>query len=96
MKVDQELLSKLERLSRLQLSEGEKENIIKDLNNILGMVERLEEVDTSNVEPLIYVTDEPNELREDVIAHQVSKEVALKNAPDANSDYFKVPTVIPQ
>ena len=96
MKVDHQLLEKLEQLSRLQLSADEKENIIKDINNILVMAETLQKVDTTNVEPLVYMTDEFGDFREDVIKNQVDKKIGLSNAPDADSDYFKVPTVIAQ
>ena len=94
MKVDKALMGKLENLSRLKLSDQEKESVANDLNNIFKMVEKLEEVDTSNVEPLIYITEQANLLREDEVLNQVDKSKALLNAPDADSDYFKVPTVI--
>lgn len=65
-----------------------------DLNKILVMVEKLSELDTSNVEPLVYINDETNVLREDKIKHQVDQQTALANAPDKDGRYFKVPKVM--
>ena len=94
MQIDNTLILKLEKLSRLQLSEIERNQIQKDLNNILGMVEKLQELDLSEVEPLVYITEEVNVLREDEVKNQVSRAAALSNAPDSNEEHFKVAKVI--
>lgn len=94
MQIDKALILKLEKLSRLQLSEEERTRIQADLNNILGMVEKLQELDLSNVAPLVYINEEVNVLREDEVKNQVSREAALSNAPDSNEQYFKVAKVI--
>ena len=94
MKIDKKLILKLEKLSRLELSEKERDQIQKDLNNILKMVEKLEELDTDDVEPLLHISDGENVLRQDEIKNQLSKEEALSNSPDSDEDYFKVPKVI--
>lgn len=94
MQVDKKLISKLEKLARLKLSEAESTKIQRDLTNILQMVSKLEELDLDNVEPLIYITEEVNVLREDEIKNQVDREAALSNAPDRNEEHFKVPKVI--
>ena len=94
MQIDKALILKLEKLSRLQLSETERARIQADLNNILGMVEKLQELDLSEVEPLVYITEEVNVLREDEVKHQVNREAALSNAPDRNEEYFKIAKVI--
>ncbi len=94
MQVDKKLISKLEKLARLKLSEAESTKIQGDLNNILQMVGKLEELDLDNVEPLIYITEEVNVLRADEIKNQVDREAALSNAPDRNEEHFKVPKVI--
>jgi len=94
MTVDKELISRLEHLARLELSETEKEGILKDLNNILQMVEKMNEVNTDNVEPLVYINDAVNVWREDQVKGQVSREEALKNAPEKNDEFFKVPKMI--
>ncbi len=92
--VDQALIIKLEKLSRLQLSDNERVTLQKDLGNILSMVDKLNELDTEGVEPLIYISEEENVLRDDVIRNQVSREAALKNAPNQDGEFFRVPKMI--
>ena len=94
MQIDRDLILKLENLAKLELSETERERLGLDLTNILGMVEKLQELDTSNVEPLTYISDAVNQLREDKIKGQVTNEEALSNAPEKNEPYFKVPKVL--
>jgi aspartyl-tRNA(Asn)/glutamyl-tRNA(Gln) amidotransferase subunit C len=66
------------------------------LENILDMCEKLNEVNTDGVEPLIYMTDRVNNLREDKVLQEITHEEALKNAPKKDSDFFRVPKVIGQ
>jgi len=94
MKIDNELVDRLSELSKLEFDEHAKEGLKKDLQKIFDLVEKLREVDVEGVEPLIYMTDEKNVLRKDVIKDTVTKEEALSNAPQRDSDYFKVPKVI--
>jgi len=95
MKIDESLILKLEQLARLQLSDTERSAIQGDLNRILEMVEKLEELDTEGVDPLTYVNEDVNVYREDAVRGQVDREAALKNAPDQDGAYFRVPKVIP-
>lgn len=81
-------------LARLQLSDEETESLASDMNQILDYMTTLEEVDTSDVEPLEHVIDLEYRLRKDEAKEPLSHEDALKNAPDADSDYFRVPRVI--
>ncbi len=94
MKIDKALISRLEHLARLELSAEERETIMADLNEILEMVEKLQELDTNNVEPLIYVNEDVNVWREDQITGQVDREAALRNAPASDGTFFQVPKVI--
>jgi aspartyl-tRNA(Asn)/glutamyl-tRNA(Gln) amidotransferase subunit C len=94
MTVDKALVDKLASLAKLNFSDDEKDAFIKDFARILEFVDKLKEVDTAGVEPLRYITDEVNVLREDVQQQVITKEEALKNAPVKDSDYFKVPKVI--
>ncbi len=95
MEISPELIDKLARLSRLSFAdETEKEKIRNDLNRILQFVDQLNEVNTEGVEPLIFVNDDTNVLREDVVVHQITRADALKNAPMKNEEYFLVPKVI--
>jgi aspartyl-tRNA(Asn)/glutamyl-tRNA(Gln) amidotransferase subunit C len=84
-------------LAKLEFNTAEeKENIRKDMSNILGMVEKLNELDLDNIEPLIYITERENVLRKDKVVQEISKEQALSNAPQKDSDYIKVPKVLSQ
>lgn len=94
MQVDDKLIDKLAHLSRLEFENDAKEEIKKDLNRILSFVEKLNELNTDNVEPLIYITDEVNVLRDDEVKQTITQEEALKNAPKHDSDYFRVPRVV--
>jgi aspartyl-tRNA(Asn)/glutamyl-tRNA(Gln) amidotransferase subunit C len=94
MKIDKETVDKIAHLARLEFENESKEQIIKDMNNMLTFVEKLNELDTSNVAPLIYMSDEVNVLREDEVKQEITQDEALKNAPKKDSDYFKVPKVI--
>lgn len=94
MQIDKLLISRLEELARLELSAEERESLRQDLNRILEMVEKLQELDLEEVEPLVHVGDEVNLWRRDVVQGQVSREAALRNAPDSDGVFFRVPKVI--
>jgi aspartyl-tRNA(Asn)/glutamyl-tRNA(Gln) amidotransferase subunit C len=94
MKIDKETVDKIAHLARLEFENEAKEQIIKDMNNMLAFVDKLNELDTSNVEPLIYMSEEVNVFREDEVKQEITQQEALKNAPKKDSDYFKVPKVI--
>ena len=94
MKIDKTLIEKLAKLSQLDFSEDAKSKMEEDLNKILNFVDELNTLNTDDVEPLVYINEEVNKLREDKIGEHLTKEKALKNAPTKDSDYFKVPTVL--
>jgi len=94
MHLDRNLLLRIEHLARLQLSEAAREATLEDMNKILGMVEKLNEPDTENVEPLVYINEEANELREDVVEDWHHRDVAFKNAPQSDGTFFKVPRMM--
>ncbi len=94
MKVDNQLIDKLARLSKLEFDEASKEEIKKDLTRMLDFVEQLNELDTEGVEPLIHVNAELNKFREDEVTEELSQKEALKNAPKHDGFYFKVPKVV--
>lgn len=94
MQVDDKLIDKLAHLSRLEFENEAKEEIKKDLTRILSFVEKLNELNTDNVEPLVYMTEELNVLRDDEVKQTITQEEALKNAPKRDSDYFRVPRVV--
>lgn len=94
MQVNKALISKLEKLARLELSETEKKTIQSDLENILGMISKLDEIDLSKVKPLLQVFESNNQLRPDEIVSPLDASEALKNAPKKHGPYFSVPKVI--
>ena len=92
--IDETTVDKIAHLARLTFSGQEKQEIIKDLNRILSFVEQLRQVPTDGIEPLIYMTEGNTRLRKDVVQQHSSHTDALKNAPDHDSDYFRVPKVV--
>ena len=94
MTIDQDTVEKIAHLARLELTGDEKKAMIEDMNKILGFMDKLNEIDTTGVEPLVYMTDEVNSLREDVIKQEITHEEALLNAPKQDGDYFLVAKVI--
>jgi aspartyl-tRNA(Asn)/glutamyl-tRNA(Gln) amidotransferase subunit C len=95
MKIDEATLDRITELAKLDHSDPvSRKTILADMERVLGFVEKLNEVDTKGVEPLIFMTDEADVLREDVAASTITKQEALKNSPVKDSDYFKVPRVV--
>ena len=94
VKVNNELISKLEVLARLELEEHEREGLKRDLESILKMVEKLDEIDVQGVEPLTHILSEPQKLRMDEVKHHLQTEQALRNAPGKQGPFFRVPKVI--
>lgn len=94
MKITDELVDHIAHLARLKF-EGDKKIAIKqDMENIISFMEVLSELPTDNVEPLIFMTDTVNVLREDTPVVSISQADALKNAPKKDSDYFRIPKVL--
>ena len=96
MKITNEKIDQLAHLSRLEFNSDEQAKIKTDLENILVLCEKLNEVDTQGIEPLIYMTDSENNVREDLVEQNFSREQLLSNAHKKDSDYFRVPKVIEQ
>jgi len=94
MEVNDALIDNLSNLARLEFSTQEKEDIKKDLRRMIEFVEKLGELNTAGVEPLLHMSPAINVLREDVPEGSVSREEALANAPSTDGAYFKTPKVI--
>ena len=94
MKVTNKLINDLSDLAKLNFDKKAIKKMKSDLENMLSFIDKLSEIDTKGVEPLIYLSDQENILRTDEIDEQVTQKDALKNAPHKDSDYFKVPTVL--
>ena len=94
MEVNDALVEKLANLAKLQFNDEQKTEIKGDLQKMIAFVEKLNELDTTGVKPLLHLADEVNVLREDEIQGSVSREEALQNAPLHDGQFFKVPKVI--
>ena len=94
MKITEDVVDHIAHLARLEF-EGEKKVAIRqDLERIIDFMDKLQEVDTENVEPLVFMTDEVNRLRDDEPIVTLNQEEVLKNAPKKDSDYFRIPKVL--
>lgn len=94
MNADKETLRKIAHLARLDFEEKGEQDMLDSLNKILTWVEKLNEIDTSQVEPLTHLTDEVNVLREDEVKEHLPHDRGLLNAPKKDKDYFRVPKVL--
>lgn len=83
-------------LSKLKFSDEELDNFTHQLNDILTYVEKLNELDTENVEPLSHPVENQNVFRDDELKESISTEEALKNSPSRTEEFFRVPKVINQ
>lgn len=94
MKITAETVEHIAHLARLNFEGEQKEAILTDLNNIVSFMDKLSEVNTEGVEPLIFMTEGFDHLREDEVHVTISQKEALKNAPKKDSDYFRIPKVL--
>lgn len=94
MKITEETVDRIAELAKLEFTPEEKKELMGDMNKILAFMEKLNELDTEGVEPLIYMSDQVNALRKDEVIQEITREEALKNAPKKDSDYFRVPKVL--
>lgn len=94
MKIEEKEVRHIASLAKLEFKDDEVKAMQKDLSQIIDFVDKLSEVDTENVEPLVYMLDEYASLREDKVDNSISQKEALKNAPQKDSDYIKVARVL--
>jgi len=94
MEINDALFEKLANLARLKFDETEKLQIKNDLQNMIGFIEKMNDLDTSNVEPLLHMTANVNMWREDVITGSITNDEAMQNASNKNAPFFIVPKVI--
>ncbi len=93
-KIDKEQAKKVAKLSRLQLSEDEVEEFTHQLSAVLDYMDKLNELDTTNVEPLAHCLPITNVFREDCVKESLGTEKTLANAPQRDGDFFKVPKIL--
>lgn len=94
MKITKEIVQKTAHLARLSFDKKSEAEMIEDLQKMVDWVDKLKEIDTKGVEPLTGMSQELNQFRGDETGEYISKEQVLKNAPEHDSDFFKVPKVI--
>jgi aspartyl-tRNA(Asn)/glutamyl-tRNA(Gln) amidotransferase subunit C len=94
MEINEALIDHLAHLSKLSFEGAQKDAIRHDLERMIAFVDKLSELDTTGVEPLIFMSEEVNRLREDVVHQDITHEEALRNAPKKDSDYFRIPKVL--
>ena len=94
MEVNDALVDKLAHLAKLHFNNEQKTEIKDDLQKMIAFVEKLNELDTTGIKPLLHMSDEVNVLREDEVKGSISREAALQNAPQHDGQFFKVPKVI--
>jgi len=94
MNVDKDTLRKVAHLARLQLDTNQEDKLLEGFNNIIDWMSKLNELDTQEVKPLIHLSAELNILREDQVKDVLAHDKGLKNAPQKDSDYFRVPKVL--
>lgn len=82
------------RLAQLRLDDDAKKRLVKDLSSILNYIDKLNELDTTDIEPMLHVLDVSNVYREDVVGESLSQEDALRNAPNSDGEYFLVPRIL--
>lgn len=94
MKITLEEVRRVAALARLELSPEEEDALTQQLDRILQYMEKLNQLETADVEPLAHVVDIVNALREDRAVNQPSPDTLLANAPARERDFFKVPKII--
>ena len=94
MTIDLKTVKHISKLSRISIEEEKAKKLSNDLNSIFEFIEKLNELDTSNIEPLTSIAETTLKLRKDKIESKNIREDILKNSPDKNKDFFVVPKVV--
>ena len=94
MTIDLKTIKHISKLSRISIDDKKADKLAGDLNSIFDFIEKLNELNTDNVEPLTSVAETTLKLRADEVKSKNIRDKILKNSPDANEDFFVVPRVI--
>ena len=94
MSIDNSTVKKVAKLARIKIEKSEEENLKVELNNILDWVDKLQKVDTKNIDPLLSVSNEPMPMREDMVTSKLDNKQILSNAPEKKAGFFVVPKVV--
>jgi aspartyl-tRNA(Asn)/glutamyl-tRNA(Gln) amidotransferase subunit C len=94
MTIDLKTIKHISKLSRISLDNEKAKKLAGDLNSIFDFIEKLNELNTDNVEPLTSVAETTLKLRADVVKSENIRDQILKNSPEENEDFFVVPRVV--
>ena len=94
MRISREEVQHVALLARLALSPKEETELVEHFDNVLSYMEKLNELNTDDVRPLAHAVEVPAPLREDQVTNQANAEALLQNAPERQTDFFKVPKII--
>ena len=94
MSIDNKTVRKVSKLAKIKINEQEEAKLIEELNNILGWVDELKQVDTEKIEPMLSVFNESMPMRQDIAKSNYSNKLIMKNSPKSNSGFFVVPKVV--
>lgn len=94
MQVSDQMIDNLSKLTRLHFTGEEREAMKADLENMIAFADKLNELDTSNVEPLLHLTSAINVTRDDIVKPELTQEEALRNVPLHNHNFVKLPKAI--
>ena len=94
MKIRRDEVEYVAHLARLEFSEEEKNKFTMQLNNILTYMDKLNQIDTTGVEPMTHAIERKNAFRDDFVKESLSHDESIANAPDIKGDFFRVPRVI--
>ena len=94
MSIDNSTVKKVAKLARLKVDANEEQNLKNELNNILEWVDKLQKVDTENIDPMLSVSNEPMPMREDMVTSKLDNKQILSNAPEKKAGFFVVPKVV--
>ena len=94
MSIDLKTIKHISKLSRNSVDEKKAEKLAGDLNSIFNFIEKLNELNTDNVEPLTSVAETTLKFRSDEVKNQNIREQIIKNSPEDNEDFFVVPKVV--
>ncbi|MBT9671813.1 Asp-tRNA(Asn)/Glu-tRNA(Gln) amidotransferase subunit GatC [Secundilactobacillus kimchicus] len=93
-RIDQDQVKHVAGLAKLELKDNQVDYFTKQLDDIIGLFETLDEVKTDNIEPTSSVSDQLNVMREDVADNWGQRDALLANAPESENGYIKVPAII--
>ena len=94
MSIDNSTVKKVAKLARLKVDANEEQNLKNELNNILEWVDKLQKVNTENVDAMLSVSDEPMPMRKDMVTSKIDNKQILSNAPEKKAGFFVVPKVV--